>query len=105
LARKGGIFNLTDGHHPTIKELELGISHALGLKPPPKISTFFAQLIGYIGDLLGKRAPINSERLSKITSTLIFDDSKARTELDWSPTRVTTRFKELVSGHADKQSP
>ncbi|MBC7915293.1 MAG: hypothetical protein H7Y07_14350 [Pyrinomonadaceae bacterium] len=46
-----------------------------------------------MGDILGKRAPINSVKLKKITSDLTFDDSKAREILGWNPTPVLKGFK------------
>ena len=70
----GGIYNLTDGYHPSFYELSLSIGRKKALNLP----LFIAKTIGKIGDLLGENAPINSDKLKKITNDLTFDDSKAR---------------------------
>lgn len=96
LANKGGIYNLTDGYHPSFGELENAISNSLGKSHPFKIPLFMAKAIARIGDLLGAKSPINSDKLKKITSTLTFDDSKARKELGWNPAKVLDKIPEIV---------
>lgn len=96
LAEVGGIYNLTDGYDPSFAELEEAIAGALRKKLPVKIPKFVAEMLGYIGDVLGSRAPINSDKLAKITSTLTFDDSKARKELGWNPSKVLDHVNEMV---------
>ena len=44
-------------------------------------------------DIIGPKAPINSDKLRKITSDLTFDDSNARRELGWNPRPVLEGFK------------
>ncbi|MBK1438354.1 NAD-dependent epimerase/dehydratase family protein [Parapedobacter sp. ISTM3] len=95
LAEKGGIYNLTDGYHPTFGELEESISNALGKRKPIKVPYWLAKGLAKTGDIIG-RFPINSEKLQKITSTLTFDDSKARKALDWNPTPVLSKIAEMV---------
>lgn len=97
LSEIGGVYNLTDGYHPSFGELENAISNTLGKSNPIKISPVVAKLISRIGDLLGPKAPINTDKLNKITSTLIFNDSKARTELGWNPTKVLDKISEIVN--------
>jgi len=46
-----------------------------------------------VGDCLGKKAPINSLKLKKITESLTFSNEKAMRELGWKPTRVLENFK------------
>lgn len=92
-AAVGGVFNLTDGYHPSFKELSSVIAEQLGKKPPGDIPVFLAKATARIGDILGKRAPINSIKLKKIASDLTFDDSKARKLLDWNPTPILEGFK------------
>jgi hypothetical protein len=53
----------------------------------------FARLVAKFGDLTGGKAPIDSDRLQKITSNLTFDDSKARAAFGWNPTPVLEGFK------------
>lgn len=92
----GGTYNLTDTHHLTFGELEKEISRCLGKKNPVKIPLWAAKLLGRIGDLLGSKAPINSDKINKITSTLTFDDKKARNNLGWSPTKVTNKISQII---------
>lgn len=92
-ARVGGIYNLTDGYHPTFGELSQLIASQLGKKISPNISFQFANIFAIIGNILGPNFPINSSKLLKITSTLTFDDSKARSAFGWCPTNVLVGFK------------
>lgn len=92
-AEVGGIYNLTDGHHPSFSELSELIAKQLGQNKPPNIPYWLATIMAKTGDILGSNAPINSDKLLKITSDLTFDDSKARKLLGWNPTRVLEEFK------------
>lgn len=96
LSKKGGTYNLTDGIHPTFGELEEAIALSLNKQKPIKVPFWFAKGLAIIGDLFGSEFPINSDKLRKITSTLTFDDSKARNELGWNPTSVLSRISELI---------
>ncbi|PRZ20999.1 NAD-dependent epimerase/dehydratase family protein [Flavobacterium granuli] len=84
----GGIYNLTDGHHPDFSELSMAISKQKNKKKPLNVTMFIANLMGYAGDLLGNKAPINTLKLKKITSDLTFDDTKAREVAGWNPQGV-----------------
>jgi nucleoside-diphosphate-sugar epimerase len=92
-AEFGGTYNLTDGIHPTFKNLSLSISLNLNKSFVPNMPLFIANVLAKIGDILGSTFPLNSDKLSKITSTLIFDDSKARMAFGWNPTPVLEFFK------------
>lgn len=89
----GGIFNLTDGYHPSFKELSTHIAKELNKNEPRNIHSLLAIAFALIGDIIGKKAPINSNKLKKITSNLTFDDSKARKLLGWNPTSVLEGFR------------
>ena len=92
-----GIYNLTDGYHPTFHELETAISRGLGKNGKiKKIPGFVANLMGKCGDLLGKKAPINTLKLKKMQSELTFSDQKARKELQWNPHGVLTCIDSIV---------
>ena len=52
----------------------------------------FAKIAAKMGDLVGKYAPLNTDKLDKITATLTFDDSKARAAFGWNPTPVLEDF-------------
>ena len=92
-AEVGGTYNLTDGIHPTFNELSKIISQNLNKSFVPNMPFFLANILAKIGDLIGNAFPINSNKLSKITSTLTFDDSKARMAFGWKPAPVLECFK------------
>lgn len=87
-AKVGGIYNLTDRSHPSFYELSELIANQLGKSKPFNIPQWIAVLIAKVGDLLGSRAPINSDKLKKITNDLTFDDQKAVKEFGWDPKPV-----------------
>lgn len=88
----GGVYNLTDGKHPSFFDLSKHIADKLGKKTPYNVPTYFAFLLSKIGNVIGERFPINSDKFLKITSDLTFDDSKARAIADWNPRPVLDDF-------------
>ncbi len=90
---KKGVYNLTDGYHPSFGELEELIATQLGKKPPRSIPLNLVKILAKAGDWIGGEFPINTLRLEKITSTLTFSDEKARKELGWAPHRVIDEFR------------
>jgi nucleoside-diphosphate-sugar epimerase len=94
---QNGIYNLTDGYHPSFLELSIHLSKQLGKSNPFKLPYFLAKILALIGDIIGPRFPINSIKLNKITSNLTFNDSKARCELGWRPSFVLEDFKIIES--------
>lgn len=92
LIEKGGIYNVCDDSQPTFRELELLIAKQLGKNPPVSIPYWIAKSMSRVGDFLGKRAPINSLKLSKITESLTFSNEKAKRELNWQPLNVLENF-------------
>lgn len=96
LAITGGVFNLADGCNPSFSELEAHIAEALKVNKVRKIPFAMAKFIAMIGNLLGKSAPINTDKLKKLTSTLTFDDSRARKLLNWNPTPVLDKIPEMI---------
>lgn len=93
VAKLGGIYNLTDGYHPNFDELSQLIARQTGKTKVLNLPYSLAKIGAIIGDLAGKYAPFNIEKLNKITSTLTFDDSKARAAFGWNPTPVLKGFK------------
>jgi len=93
VATIGGTYNLTDGVHPNFYELSNAISKQKNKKTIYNLPLFIAKLMGFLGDLLGAKAPINSLKLRKITSDLTFDDNKARKFLGWKPQKVLEYFE------------
>ena len=92
-AKIGGIFNLTDGYHPSFSELSKVIAKQLNKPVPYNIPEWIAKIMAKFGDLMGSNAPINSKKYHKIMSELTFDDSKARKILKWNPQLVLEAFK------------
>ena len=93
-AEIGGIYNLTDGYHPSFKELANTISSQLNKKRPLfNMPILLAKILGKVCDILGDRAPINSLKMQKITSDLTFNDEKARRLLKWNPKAVKDRLQ------------
>jgi nucleoside-diphosphate-sugar epimerase len=88
----GGIFNLTDGYHPSFFELSEIISRQLGKSRSKNLPFWLAKGLARTGDIFGEKAPLNSAKLHKITSDLTFDDSKAREAFGWHPTPVLEGF-------------
>jgi nucleoside-diphosphate-sugar epimerase len=95
LMEKGGIYNVCDDSQPSFKELEILISKQLGLKTPLSIPFWLAKSMALVGDLMGKKAPINSLKLRKITESLTFSNEKAKRELNWQPLNVLENFRIL----------
>jgi len=93
LVKVGGIYNLCDNHHPSFAELEELISKQLNIKRPRAIPFFAAKSIALMGDIIGSKFPINSDKLDKITQSLTFSNQKAKRELDWKPLDVLENFK------------
>jgi nucleoside-diphosphate-sugar epimerase len=89
----GGIYNLTDGYHPSFFELSENISRQLGKSRSKNLPFWLAKGLARTGDLFGYKAPLNTAKLYQITSDLTFDDSKSREAFGWDPTPVLERFK------------
>lgn len=93
VSSRGGVYNLTDGCHPSFAELSAFIANKLHRPKPSNMPLRLAQLIARFGDVLGNKAPLNSAKLKKITSGLTFDDSKARNTFGWQPIPVIEGFQ------------
>ena len=84
----GGIYNLTDGFHPNFYELSNAIAKQYGKSKLFNLPFIIAQTIALIGDFLGAKFPLNSNKLKKITTHLTFDDKKAKEILSWKPNKI-----------------
>lgn len=86
LLGRSGTYNLTDGHHPSVAELDQAIARELHRK----IRTLplgWAKCLARIGDFI-PGSPFHTARLDKLSNELIFSDARARADLGWSPHRV-----------------
>jgi len=91
-----GTFNLTDGRHPTVRELEDAIALQAGRRFIPTLPLTAARLVARVGDginaLVGRKFPLDSIALTKLTSSLTFSDERARQQLGWQPQPVLSFF-------------
>ncbi len=99
LKGNGGVYNLTDGVHPSFLQIEQQLRRICAKPRGLVLPRWMAGLLAGSGDVLdrlpGVRAPFNSARLQKMEAHLIFDDAKARRELDWSPRPVLDHAHEV----------
>lgn len=96
LSSVGGIYNLTDGYHPSFLDLSKIISKTLNKREVLCLSPFAAKLFAVSGDFLElfiKNIPYNSQMLEKMSSSLTFSDLEAR-KIGWNP-RPILQFPEL----------
>ena len=93
IAAIGGVYNLTDGLHPSFNELSSVISKNRNRNAPLNLSINFAKLIGKFGDFFGSQFPVNSIKINKMLSDLTFDDTKARAVSNWNPQSVIDYLK------------
>ena len=85
---KNGIYNLTDGYHPTFFELSNYYKKIFNSNRIYNMPLFIAKILAKIGNHFNKNFPINDIKMLKITSNLTFSDLKAREILNWNPTKV-----------------
>lgn len=95
-AAVGGTYNLTDGYHPSVRELEDTLARQANRRIRLSISSGQARLLARLGDgintVIGGRFPMNTTALTKLTSSLTFSDEAARQKLGWNPRPVLDLF-------------
>lgn len=94
----GGTFNLTDGCHPGVGELEDALARYIGRKQPIRsVPLALARAVATIGDginaLVGRRFPLDTVALQKLTHSLTFSDESAQQHLAWKPRPVLDLFR------------
>jgi nucleoside-diphosphate-sugar epimerase len=89
----GGVFNLTDGYHPSFAELSKLIALQLNKNEPGNMPEWVAKLLLVAGGILGERFPLTKKSYKKMINDLTFDDAKARRAFGWSPVKVVDNFK------------
>ena len=99
IIKEGGIFNLTDGHHPSFKELSHNIALFYELRLPITLPSFVVLVMAQFGELIQNlfkiSLPINKRQYLKMTKSLTFNDKKA-TNLGWKPQRVINSLEEWL---------
>lgn len=88
----GGVYNLTDGNHPCVKELANLIAKQLGKTAPFTLPVLISPLFFFFSKLFLLFFPEETYKLQKLAATLTFDDSKARNMLGWEPDKVLDNF-------------
>lgn len=86
-----GIYNLTDGCHPAIRELDGAIASRLDRRVK-EIPVSVVKSAARTGDLL-PFLPINTVKFEKLTSSLTFSDVKARMEIGWQSRPVVDNLE------------
>ncbi|QJW91164.1 NAD-dependent epimerase/dehydratase family protein [Spirosoma taeanense] len=96
-AAVGGTFNLTDGYHPSVRELEDAIARQVGRQRIPAVPLGLARQVARVGDginaVVGRRFPLDSIALQKLTGSLTFSDDAARQQFNWHPRPVLDLFQ------------
>ena len=88
---QSGIYHLTDGYNPTFNEIEQAFEKAMNRKIRINIPLSFLKKMATVGDVLQKiyiKTPLSTLTLNKLTSSLTFNDDKAKRELGWKPNSV-----------------
>ncbi|MFZ4582813.1 MAG: NAD-dependent epimerase/dehydratase family protein, partial [Paludibacter sp.] len=93
VADNGGVYNICDSNHPSFSELETLICKQLNKKGVLSVPYIVAKGLALVGDMLGRKSPINSDKLDKITKSLTFSNAKALKTLGWKPLDVIENFK------------
>lgn len=89
----GGVYHITDGHHPSFKELSDAITGALKKKKTLNVPYFIVYMaaIGFdfISLLLRKPMPVSVYKLRKMRNSYTFDDALARS-VGWQSRSVVS---------------
>ena len=87
----GRSYNLAGDHPVTIRELATAIAHSLGKELPSGsiplwLANLASDLFAVIPGLKGEKAPLTRSRVKFLTSSRIYDISRAKSELGYTPT-------------------
>lgn len=93
LEGKDAIYNLCSDDQPSIRDLETIICCQLHKKMPLHIPYYIAKCLAVLGDLIGKNAPFNTNKMNKMTDSLTFSNKKVKAELGWAPLCVKDNFR------------
>ena len=94
----GGTFNLTDSYHPGVGELADALARHIGSQQPIRaVPLALARAVATVGDginaLVGRRFPLDTLALQKLTHSLTFSDELAQRQLGWNPRPVLDLFR------------
>ena len=86
-----GVYNLTDGYHPKIKEIEYKLFKIFKTKILINIPKNIINIIFLFGTFLNFPF-LNKKTFKKLTCDLTFDDSLARENIGWKSRKVLDYF-------------
>lgn len=93
IAEKGGVFNVCDTHQPTYGEISSSVAKQLGKRKPISLPYWIAWCAAKMGDIMGGRFPLDSNRLHKLLTSSTLSNEKVKRELGWEPLDVLENYK------------
>lgn len=93
IAEKGGVFNVCDTRQPTYGEMSASVAKQLGKGKPLSIPYWMAKCAAFVGDMLGGKFPLDSNRLHKMVTSSTLSNEKVKRELGWEPLDVLDNYK------------
>lgn len=84
----GGVYNLTDGKHPSFKEISNKIANELKKKIKINLPYSIAFIMALFLSLFGNFSPFNLNVFYKMTRPLTFNDDLAKKTFNWDPISV-----------------
>lgn len=91
LVGRDGVWNIT-GEDMTVRQLERMICEKTGRRFLPRIPTVCAKAAARMGNCLGNKFPINTDRYRLLTRSLTFSSALAARELGWHPAAIAPRL-------------
>ena len=91
-----GVYNLTDGHHPSFYEVGSSLAGLFRVKQPINIPLKIAKFISSIGDLF-PILPFNSKVLTQMTQDCTYNDTRAKDNLSWDPKKILDNLENIDS--------
>jgi len=100
LAKKGGVYNLTDGRDLSFAELYKGITNLTGYTKRPAMPKWIAHSLAELGEIIQKISnrsfPFNRRRFKQMTQSLTFDSSAAQRDFSFCPRIVVEHLADLL---------
>ena len=93
----GGIYNLTDGYHPSYYEISSAIAKRLNKKYLFNIPIKFANIIFNISKIFRVKIPLTEAVINKLTNSLIFDDRLIRSKIDLKSNFVLNFYQDKLN--------
>lgn len=88
IAPIGGIYNITDGVNPSVEKLAEALACRIGGKSIFSMPYRLVKFAAKIGDALGGKFPISTEKFTKLTTTLTFNSDKLQQTINYTPIDV-----------------